>query len=784
MSSSFFRTGATAVASSAIAFGLVAAGLSVPAYALIETDNDLSVVGYGEQSASYIANLGAAVDGHAVLDVATGNATSYILRDDNTVTATRYDGAAVLSSLVNQFDGRDVVDLEAEYSGAFALLDDGALVAESPSSSFGANNGFTAATADQEFSAISSGRHFAIALRTDGTLRSWGENGVGGDLTEDVALIAAGFTHAIVYTTDGHILGFGDNASGQINTVAAEAAIDGEEVTALAAGAGTSFALLADGSVAAWGYGAAQYNSEVATALGSHAAVAIEAYATELYVTTDEGRVFVIETNPNVTQDYNAGVNALIDNHRVAQVTAGPFHTLVVLEDPSVQFGLGEANLDSITLTTADSVDLEADGFRGGAEYTITWDAAVASTGTIATSGVVSQSVAIPDTLSVGTHTVSLTADGETFTQSVRIGKGFTAVVPTISGTKTVGAELTAVTGPWSSGTTFAYSWLRDGKKIANATASTYQLAPADAGKTIQVSVKGTKAGFSAVTKTSAKTTKIAKANLVAGTVDVTGDRTVGQTLTATPVNWGPVTPSFSYQWYANGKAISKATKSALAIPATLTDAVLSLRVTGSATGYNPAVAWWTPSGFVERAYIDLDDYYVDGVTAVGKTLSVKRTMEEPQTTGLTLRYQWLRNGEPIGGATASTYKPTSADAGFYVSARVYAARGGYYPTYINSYSTRVYALPVKAGTVSVSGTAKVGKMLTATVSDGGPGVDYDAYWVRTKGSVIEYPEIEGNTYTLQASDKGWKYQVEAFYHQTGFASVSVISKATKAVVQ
>lgn len=87
------------------------------------------------------------------------------------------------------------------------------------------------------------------------------------------------------------------------------------------------------------------------------------------------------------------------------------------------------------------------------------------------------------------------------------------SVVPAITGTPTVGQVLTASTGTWA-GTptpTYQYAWYADNVAIAGASASTYTLKAAQAGKIITVKVKGSNtAGYRVAT--SAATAKVAAA--------------------------------------------------------------------------------------------------------------------------------------------------------------------------------------------------------------------------------------------------------------------------------
>ena len=55
-----------------------------------------------------------------------------------------------------------------------------------------------------------------------------------------------------------------------------------------------------------------------------------------------------------------------------------------------------------------------------------------------------------------------------------------------------------------------SYQWLRDGAAIKGATSSTYTLVKADKGARLTVKVKGSKSGFTSVSKTSKETAKVA----------------------------------------------------------------------------------------------------------------------------------------------------------------------------------------------------------------------------------------------------------------------------------
>jgi subtilisin family serine protease len=65
----------------------------------------------------------------------------------------------------------------------------------------------------------------------------------------------------------------------------------------------------------------------------------------------------------------------------------------------------------------------------------------------------------------------------------------------------------------------------------------------------------------------------------------------------------------------------------------------------------------------------------ISGTAAIGKKLTATAGTWDPAD--VTLAYQWLRDGQPIAGATASTYTVAKADAGTTLSVRVTATAAG-----------------------------------------------------------------------------------------------------------
>ena len=112
----------------------------------------------------------------------------------------------------------------------------------------------------------------------------------------------------------------------------------------------------------------------------------------------------------------------------------------------------------------------------------------------------------------------------------------------------------------------------------------------------------------------------------------------------------------------------------------------------------------------------------ITGAARVGKELTARPGTWNPADA--TFSYQWLRNGEPIEGATAQKYVLVPADAGQQVSVRVTASKDGYAPGSADAKAVKVAKL---AAEVSVTVSAKSvprGGTVDVTVTVDGKGVE------------------------------------------------------------
>jgi hypothetical protein len=174
---------------------------------------------------------------------------------------------------------------------------------------------------------------------------------------------------------------------------------------------------------------------------------------------------------------------------------------------------------------------------------------------------------------------------GELVMKAIPRGTFSSTPAPTISGSRSVGTTLSVTQPSWRPAATFSYQWYRGTAAISGATKSTYKLTATDAGHKIRVLATGKRPGFNTEKVYSAYTGAIAKQFTSAPTPKVTGTAKVGRTLSANAGTWSPTPSAIRYQWRADGKAITGATKKSYKV----TSSVVGKRITVSVTAERSA---------------------------------------------------------------------------------------------------------------------------------------------------------------------------------------------------
>ena len=344
----------------------------------------------------------------------------------------------------------------------------------------------------------------------------------------------------------------------------------------------------------------------------------------------------------------------------------------------------------------------------------------------------------------------SLTASGwRPFTVEDQIA-ATTAV--SIDGSGRVGTPLTVTTPPaWNFGGAVAttYQWLRNGANIGGAVAQSYTVTSADIGTNLSVRATGTRAGYLTGTSTSNVIPGLKGAAPVAVTdVSISGTGKVGTNLTLTPPVWDNDFTTTAYQWQRDGANISGGTQTTYAVIAADVGHALTVKATGTRTGYDPGTSTSAPiTGVLGDAPNATTGVSIAGANnKVGTTWTL--TAPTWSATGLTTTYQWYRDAAAISGATSTTYKLVEADIGASVTVRATGAKAGYQSGTSTSNAVVVAPLdPLVASALpTITGVAKAKETLTATPGTWqiSSGVTYAYQWFVNGEAVAKEIGVKG----------------------------------------
>jgi hypothetical protein len=364
-------------------------------------------------------------------------------------------------------------------------------------------------------------------------------------------------------------------------------------------------------------------------------------------------------------------------------------------------------------------------------------------------------------------------------TAAVAAQAPISSVPPTISGTASDGATLTADRGTWSGTPTisYAYQWRRCGATgagcadIPGATSSSYELTGADVGATIRVAVTASNAG-GATTRSSDPTAAIVAAAPANDTLPaISGIERDGSTLTATGGTWSGTGPiSYAYQWRrcdADGSNCSDVAGAGSATyPLTAADVGARLRVTVTATNAaGSSAATSAPT---------------DAIAALAPAVTTAPAISGPARDGATLTadhgtwtgtapiaygYRWRRcdaagaGCSDIAGADDAGYVQSSADVDHTLRVQVTATNAGG-STAATSAATAAVAAVAPTSTVApeVTGVPRVGQTLHAGHGDwnGTTPLTYVYQWQRCAADGTACADVAGQTtsaYPLTSDD-------------------------------
>ncbi|MFC0682807.1 hypothetical protein ACFFGH_33665 [Lysobacter korlensis] len=356
------------------------------------------------------------------------------------------------------------------------------------------------------------------------------------------------------------------------------------------------------------------------------------------------------------------------------------------------------------------------------------------------------------------------------------------APTPAITGEAVVGGSLTADPGAWSpEPTALGYQWLRDGEPIAEATADDYTLTAADLGAQVAVEVTASLEGYDTTTLSSSTVGPVTAGAFTSAPIPlVVGTLLTDRTLTVNAGTWAPAA-ALSYQWLRNGNPISGAVGTSYQLTSADTAQSIAVAVTGVRAGYTTATRTSASAVVGKASFTTKPVPKITGTAKLAQTLTAVPGTWAPSAA---VTYVWKRDGITIPGATARTYKLTTADVNRRMTVTVTAARPGY--TSVSLTSAKTATVTGHAFTYSpapkVSGTRAVGRLLSASTATWSPMPSTVGYqWLRNG---VAIPGATGKTYRLQAADLGKYVTVKVTAGRTGYTTTSRTASQGTAVVR
>ena len=314
----------------------------------------------------------------------------------------------------------------------------------------------------------------------------------------------------------------------------------------------------------------------------------------------------------------------------------------------------------------------------------------------------------------------------------------------TIAGEAKVGETLTA-TAHDADGVpaNINYGWFAGSTPLG--TGATYTVKPADKGKTITVKAIYTDGAGHAEVVTSAPTAEVSDAaptpqppqppatnHEPVGSVTITGDAKVGETLTAAnDLKDEDGLGTITYRWLANGEEVGKGASYTLTdadkgktitVKAEYTDGKGTAESVESAktaeVAENTAPNPQPPQPPTPQPTNHPGTVTITGEAKVGGTLTAE-VKDDDQYDAAKVQYQWLRDGKPIDGATASSYTLAADDAGHKISVQAtYDDNAKHHETpesTANDIAAAQPPQPTELPNVSISGSDSVNEGGAAT---------------------------------------------------------------------
>ena len=346
----------------------------------------------------------------------------------------------------------------------------------------------------------------------------------------------------------------------------------------------------------------------------------------------------------------------------------------------------------------------------------------------------------------------------------------YLAPVPTVSGTFATGSLLQANTGTWNQGVDLGYQWLRDGSPITGATTPTLLLSVDDYSHLISVRVTATASGYTTTARSSLAVAVGTGAMRSAPTPVLSSSPETGVQVSAIAGIWDPGV-TLAYQWLRDGAEIPGATSDSYIPSVADFNHQLSARVTGSSFGFTTTSKISQTAVVVQGHFSATPTPTLSGAFVTGGILTAIAGTWDP---GVSLSYQWLRNGQQISGATSNNYVLVGVDFGQQISVSVTGQKTAYLTTSKQSAAGSIgLGKLMNTPAPVLTGKTQTGQVVSVATGNWDQGVNLKYQWLRDGNAISGAVQ---NTYMITPQDYSHSISISVTGTSLGFSSVTLIS--------